>query len=239
MKNLKIAVLLVSILSVNSMFAQEQKTDTIKDNLQMLYTYSVLKNLNKNVDNGQSYGITYLYGKVKPNGFISKVGFDVRFQTFGTSKSIDFNRDSLWTSNYTTPHKAGAMNNGIANFQFGVPISIGYAFKLRDNKDRLEVNLGVTTYYSWSELYETTTITDKGATFEHGTSKNLFFIQQPINFNANASINYIANKYWVIGLNSSYAMNSLYKVNYMQFNPFSIGVSVGFNINNYNVQTKK
>jgi len=207
MKNLRIAILLVSVLSINSLFGQEQKTDSIKNNFQMLLNYSVMSNLNKNVDNGSSYGLTYLFGKVKQNGLITKIGLDLRLQTFGTSKTIDFNRDSLWTSNYTTPHTSGAINNGIMNFQVGIPMSIGYAFKLRENKDRLEVNFGVTSYYTWSYLDEEYSVTDKGTTFYHSTTKDLDFIKQPINFNANASINYIVNKYWVIGLNTSYAMN--------------------------------
>jgi hypothetical protein len=239
MKNLRITLLLVTFLSVKSMFAQEQKKDSVKDNFQLLFNYSQLSNLNKNVDNGQSYGITYLYGKNKQNGFISKIGLDMRLQLFGTSKTIDFNGDSLWSSNYSTPHKAGVMNNGISNFQIGVPISFGYHVPVMKKGNYLEFNLGATTYYTWSNLSETYMITDQGSTFKKIKTTDLNFIQQPINFNATASINYIFNKYWIIGLSTSYSVNSLYKTNYMRFNPSSVGVTLGFNINNIGEKDKK
>jgi len=239
MKNLRVTLILLISLSLNNVFGQEQKKDSINKSFETIINYSMLRNSNKYIDGGHEAGVQFLLGIKRKNGWITKIGTDIKVQVFGTPKTIDFNRDSLWSSNYTTPHLSGQFNNGITNFQFGIPISLGYQFQTNNKKNRLEVNLGATTFYTWSNLIETYSVSEKGSTYNKTKTTDLFFIQHPININATGNINYIINKYWVVGLNASYAINSFYKTNYMRFNPLMVGVSVGYNINNYSGQVKK
>lgn len=78
---------------------------------------------------------------------------------------------------------------------------------------------------------ETIKVVDQGTSLQQATTKNLSFIQQPINFNATSNINYIFNNGFILGVNASYSLNSVYKTNYIRFNPLYLGVSLGFNIN--------
>ena len=231
MKKLRYFSLVIFFFAMNQLFGQEYTKDSVQKNFEATVNYSVLTNMNKYLDNGKSFGIVYLWGNKNVNNLITKIGFDMKLQLIGTSKTIDFNRDSLWASNYTTPHISGADNNGVLNFQFGIPLSVGYQFKTRGEKDRLEVGLGVTTYYTLSYLTETYTVNEKETTYNQSKTSDLSFIQQPINFNATSSINYIINNNWIIGANTSYSINSMFKTNYMRFNPLSLGVSLGVNIN--------
>ena len=215
-------------------FAQDKVVDTVKHDYQLILGYSLSSNLKDYMTNDLNYSVTHLFSKIRPSGLFTKIGFDMNVQGFNTTKSIDFNRDSLWTTAYSFPHPSGAFKNGILNFQFGIPMSFGYTFLARDKKDRVELNLGVTTYYTLSYHTESYDVEDQGTKFSHEPTTNLYFIQNPINFTGNASFNYIVKNSWFLGLNTSYALNSMYNTKYMKFNPFSIGVSIGLNIRSKN-----
>lgn len=233
-----ISLVFLFLTIVQNLFGQTEKKDSIKYDFQMIINAGKYISANNYFNRGMSFGVSDLWVKIRPSGLTTKIGFDVSTQAFDNGQLLNFNRDSLWFTNYVQSHKTGSFVNGLVNVQVGLPMSIGYTSYTRDNKDRVEFNLGVTSYYTLSYFTETYDDEEKGSKFTQSINTNLYFIQNPINFMGTTSFNYIVNKNWIFGLNATYALNSLYKTRYMNFHPFTVGVSLGVNINNENKNKK-